>query len=31
MRAAHAHFQAQLDAETAAGRWTPLAREKTNA
>ncbi|MFJ6379296.1 class I SAM-dependent DNA methyltransferase [Kitasatospora sp. NPDC092039] len=24
MRAAHAHFQARLDAEIAAGRWTPL-------
>ncbi|MER6080138.1 class I SAM-dependent DNA methyltransferase [Streptomyces sp. NPDC001833] len=23
MRAAHAHFQARLDAEIAAGRWTP--------
>ncbi|MGV9563550.1 class I SAM-dependent DNA methyltransferase [Streptomyces sp. NPDC003480] len=23
MRAAHAHFQARLDQETAAGRWTP--------
>ncbi|MEW1671038.1 class I SAM-dependent DNA methyltransferase [Streptomyces albidoflavus] len=27
MRAAHAHFQARLDAEIAAGRWTPPARE----
>ncbi|TQL19670.1 class I SAM-dependent DNA methyltransferase [Streptomyces sp. SLBN-134] len=26
MRAAHAHFQARLDAEIAAGRWTPPAR-----
>ncbi|MEV6976214.1 class I SAM-dependent DNA methyltransferase [Kitasatospora sp. NPDC093806] len=25
MRAAHAHFQARLDAEIAAGRWTPPA------
>ncbi|MEW2446601.1 class I SAM-dependent DNA methyltransferase [Streptomyces parvulus] len=24
MRAAHAHFQARLDAEIAAGRWTPF-------
>ena len=24
MRGAHAHFQARLDAEIAAGRWTPL-------
>ncbi|MFF4690143.1 class I SAM-dependent DNA methyltransferase [Streptomyces sp. NPDC001307] len=24
MRAAHAHFQARLDREIAAGRWTPL-------
>ncbi|MFF8103756.1 RICIN domain-containing protein [Streptomyces sp. NPDC016640] len=31
MRAAHAHFQARLDAEIAAGRWTPPAREKANA
>jgi hypothetical protein len=23
MRAAHAHFQARLDAEIAAGRWAP--------
>ncbi|ATW51450.1 hypothetical protein CGZ69_30090 [Streptomyces peucetius subsp. caesius ATCC 27952] len=23
MRAAHAHFQARLDAEIAAGRWSP--------
>ncbi|MGV9222148.1 class I SAM-dependent DNA methyltransferase [Streptomyces albogriseolus] len=27
MRAAHAHFQARLDAEIAAGRWTPPVRE----
>ncbi|MFD8639979.1 class I SAM-dependent DNA methyltransferase [Streptomyces zaomyceticus] len=27
MRAAHAHFQARLDAEIAAGRWTPPAKE----
>ncbi|MFI5792128.1 Eco57I restriction-modification methylase domain-containing protein [Streptomyces sp. NPDC051677] len=27
MRAAHAHFQARLDAEIAAGRWAPPARE----
>ncbi|MEU7070248.1 class I SAM-dependent DNA methyltransferase [Streptomyces narbonensis] len=27
MRAAHAHFQARLDAEVAAGRWTPSAKE----
>ncbi|WKV71345.1 class I SAM-dependent DNA methyltransferase [Streptomyces sp. PCS3-D2] len=26
MRAAHAHFQARLDAEIAAGRWTPPAK-----
>ncbi|GLV78712.1 Eco57I restriction-modification methylase domain-containing protein [Streptomyces hygroscopicus] len=26
MRAAHAHFQARLDAEVAAGRWTPPVR-----
>nr|WBO80885.1 class I SAM-dependent DNA methyltransferase [Streptomyces sp. SBE_14.2] len=31
MRAAHAHFQARLDAEIAAGRWTPPARKKANA
>lgn len=31
MRAAHANFQARLDAEIAAGRWTPPAREKRNA
>ncbi|MFI8242404.1 class I SAM-dependent DNA methyltransferase [Streptomyces sp. NPDC085866] len=30
MRAAHAHFQARLDAEIAASRWTPPAREKAN-
>ncbi|MEV7568643.1 class I SAM-dependent DNA methyltransferase [Streptomyces tanashiensis] len=27
MRAAHAHFQARLEAEIAAGRWTPSAKE----
>ncbi|WP_327332214.1 class I SAM-dependent DNA methyltransferase [Streptomyces anulatus] len=27
MRAAHAHFQARLDAEIAAGRWTPASRD----
>ncbi|MGW1927827.1 class I SAM-dependent DNA methyltransferase [Streptomyces sp. NPDC001919] len=27
MRAAHAHFQARLDAEIAAGRWTPPVKE----
>ncbi|NJP72066.1 class I SAM-dependent DNA methyltransferase [Streptomyces sp. C1-2] len=27
MRAAHVHFQARLDAEIAAGRWAPPARE----
>ncbi|MET9105620.1 class I SAM-dependent DNA methyltransferase [Streptomyces zhihengii] len=27
MRAAHAHFQARLDAEIAAGRWTPPVRK----
>ncbi|MGW7436045.1 Eco57I restriction-modification methylase domain-containing protein [Streptomyces sp. NPDC054849] len=27
MRAAHAHFQARLDTEIAAGRWTPPARD----
>ncbi|MGW3105205.1 class I SAM-dependent DNA methyltransferase [Streptomyces sp. NPDC001100] len=31
MRAAHAHFQARLDAEIAAGRWTPPTREKAKA
>ncbi|WP_225849912.1 class I SAM-dependent DNA methyltransferase [Streptomyces sp. HPF1205] len=31
MRAAHAHFQARLDAEIAAGRWAPPAREKATA
>ncbi|GAB2962436.1 hypothetical protein [Streptomyces heilongjiangensis] len=31
MRAAHDHFHARLDAEIAAGRWTPSVREKTNA
>ncbi|MER7967454.1 class I SAM-dependent DNA methyltransferase [Streptomyces sp. NPDC096080] len=31
MRAAHAHFQARLDAEIAAGRWTPPVREKASA
>ncbi|MFG2825905.1 class I SAM-dependent DNA methyltransferase [Streptomyces sp. NPDC048434] len=31
MRAAHAHFQARMDAEIAAGRWTPPVREKTKA
>ncbi|MFJ3795654.1 class I SAM-dependent DNA methyltransferase [Streptomyces sp. NPDC090088] len=31
MRAAHAHFQARLDSDIAAGRWTPPAREKVNA
>ncbi|MFF9205849.1 hypothetical protein ACF1AE_29320 [Streptomyces sp. NPDC014986] len=31
MREAHAHFQARLDAEIAAGRWTPPAHEKANA
>lgn len=29
MRAAHAHFQARLDAEIAAGRWTPPVDEGT--
>ncbi|GHB27786.1 Eco57I restriction-modification methylase domain-containing protein [Streptomyces chryseus] len=29
MRAAHAHFQARLDAEIAAGRWTPPIREES--
>ncbi|KOU31401.1 restriction endonuclease [Streptomyces sp. WM6373] len=28
MRAAHAHFQARLDAEIAAGRWAPPSRER---
>ncbi|MFE1942025.1 Eco57I restriction-modification methylase domain-containing protein [Streptomyces massasporeus] len=27
MRAAHAHFQARLDTEIAAGRWTPSVRD----
>lgn len=27
MRSAHAHFQARVDAEIAADRWTPPARE----
>ncbi|MEU8558393.1 MULTISPECIES: DNA methyltransferase [Streptomyces] len=31
MRAAHAHFQARLDAEIAAGRWAPPAREAVQA
>ncbi|MFM9451720.1 Eco57I restriction-modification methylase domain-containing protein [Streptomyces europaeiscabiei] len=31
MRAAHAHFQARLDAEIAAGRWTPPVREVVQA
>ncbi|MEW2275392.1 class I SAM-dependent DNA methyltransferase [Streptomyces griseofuscus] len=31
MRAAHAHFQARLDTEIAAGRWTPPAPEKAKA
>ncbi|MFI0790978.1 class I SAM-dependent DNA methyltransferase [Streptomyces lydicus] len=31
MRAAHAHFQARLDAEIAAGRWAPPVREKAKA
>ncbi|MEU3172081.1 class I SAM-dependent DNA methyltransferase [Streptomyces sp. NPDC007000] len=31
MRAAHAHFQARLDAEIAAGRWTPPIRETVQA
>ncbi|MGW4547319.1 class I SAM-dependent DNA methyltransferase [Streptomyces violaceorubidus] len=31
MRAAHAHFQARLDAEIAAGRWTPPVRETVQA
>ncbi|MEU1801395.1 class I SAM-dependent DNA methyltransferase [Streptomyces sp. NPDC019937] len=29
MRAAHAHFQARLEAEISAGRWTPPVREET--
>ncbi|MGC9376585.1 class I SAM-dependent DNA methyltransferase [Streptomyces sp. MH13] len=28
MRAAHAHFQARLDKEIAAGRWTPPAKQE---
>ncbi|MEV5925939.1 class I SAM-dependent DNA methyltransferase [Streptomyces cellulosae] len=28
MRAAHAHFQARLDKEIAAGRWTPPAQQE---
>ncbi|MDG5804045.1 class I SAM-dependent DNA methyltransferase [Streptomyces ossamyceticus] len=31
MRAAHAHFQARLDAEIAAGRWTPPVRQAVQA
>ncbi|MFD6905781.1 class I SAM-dependent DNA methyltransferase [Streptomyces sp. NPDC060077] len=31
MRAAHAHFQARLDAEIAAGRWTPPVRKAVQA
>ncbi|MDH6625683.1 hypothetical protein M2271_003494 [Streptomyces sp. LBL] len=31
MRAAHAHFQARLDAEIAVGRWTPPVREAAQA
>ncbi|MFF2125606.1 class I SAM-dependent DNA methyltransferase [Streptomyces olivochromogenes] len=31
MRAAHAHFQARLDAEIAAGRWTPPTRSEDGA
>ncbi|MFF4580663.1 class I SAM-dependent DNA methyltransferase [Streptomyces sp. NPDC001373] len=31
MRAAHAHFQARLDAEIAAGRWVPPSREEVEA
>ncbi|MFJ6702892.1 MULTISPECIES: class I SAM-dependent DNA methyltransferase [unclassified Streptomyces] len=31
MRTAHAHFQARLDAEIAAGRWTPRAPEAAKA
>ncbi|MGW2941848.1 class I SAM-dependent DNA methyltransferase [Streptomyces sp. NPDC001226] len=30
MRAAHAHFQARLDAEIAAGRWAPPERTDTD-
>lgn len=29
MRAAHAHFSARLDAEIAAGRWTPPVKADT--
>ncbi|WP_405678127.1 class I SAM-dependent DNA methyltransferase [Streptomyces sp. NBC_00048] len=31
MRAAHAHFQARLDAEIAAGRWAPQPRKPVGA
>ncbi|MFI9599382.1 class I SAM-dependent DNA methyltransferase [Streptomyces sp. NPDC052043] len=31
MRAAHTHFQARLDAEIGAGRWTPPVHEKEKA
>ncbi|MFD8129094.1 class I SAM-dependent DNA methyltransferase [Streptomyces mirabilis] len=31
MRAAHAHFQARLDAEITAGRWTPPTRSEDSA
>ncbi|MFJ4360922.1 class I SAM-dependent DNA methyltransferase [Streptomyces massasporeus] len=31
MRSAHAHFQARLDAEIAAGRWTPPVLEAVHA
>ncbi|MFE8989797.1 Eco57I restriction-modification methylase domain-containing protein [Streptomyces collinus] len=31
MRTAHAHFQARLDAEISAGRWTPPVREAVQA
>ncbi|MCW8095861.1 Eco57I restriction-modification methylase domain-containing protein [Streptomyces tauricus] len=31
MRAAHTHFQARLDAEIAAGHWTPPVREAVQA
>jgi hypothetical protein len=31
MRAAHAHFQARLNADIAAGRWTPPVREAVQA
>lgn len=31
MRATHAHFQARLDAEIAAGRWVPPSRESVKA